>query len=526
MMGRKEEQMTLLMFDPREIIPQNHLLRKIDRMVDFDFIYDLVAPTYSDQGRPSIDPVCLIKMLLVGYLYGIKSERRLAEEISLNIAYRWFCGFNVSDKIPDHSSFTKNRKLRWQKCDLFTAIFARVVRKCVEQKLVDGEHMVADGSYIPANVSRGSWTDVQEEVQFSMQSYLDDLDSELEKQAGYKKPPEKSVVRKRTTSTTDTDSGYINHGTKRGIGYLTEMTVDCKYGIITGVDTFPANEKESLIILRHLQKQMTGSGIYFQQIALDRGYDTGAVHRGLELLGITGYIPGINFPNSPQKYGFNYDDKNDRFICPEGQCLTFQRLNCNKSTGKYLRCYQIQNDACLSCPRRASCFDKMGRRRRILASSCYPAFDRGHKRIGSPEYFAMMRRRKIWSEGSFSVLKREHLLSKIRKRGILNASEECLLSALALNLKRMASAIFFAFVQQVLISSHDVLGTQMLLFQQDLFLTQPARNRICDGTPSCADATQNIRKGEKGSISTAPVFMWAMEGEERKEPQTHKAAPR
>ena len=305
--------------------------------------------------------------------------------------------------------------------------------------------MVADGSYIPANVSRESWVDVEQEVQFSMQSYLDDLDAELAEQAGYKKPPEKTIFQKRTTSTTDPDCGYIHHGTKRGIGYLTEMTVDCKYGIITGVDTYPANEKESLVVLRHLQKQMSGTGVAFRRIALDRGYDTGAVHRGLELLGITGYIPGIDFPNSPEKYGFTYDDQKDCFICPKGRYLRFHRLNCNKSTGKYLRCYQIQDDTCLSCPRRSGCFDKTGRRRRILASSCYPAFYRGHERIGSPEYLAMMRRRKIWSEGSFAVLKREHLLSKIRKQGILNACEECLLSALALNLKRMVATIFFAF---------------------------------------------------------------------------------
>jgi hypothetical protein len=239
---------------------------------------------------------------------------------------------------------------------------------------------------VPANFSRESLVDIEGEMHFSMHSYLDDLDAELAAQAGYKRPPEKNMTSKRTTSATDPDCGYIHHGTKRGVGYLTEMTIDCKYGIITGVDTFPANEKESLVVLRHLQKQMGETGMAFRRIALDRGYDTGAVHRGLELLGITGYIPGIDFPNSPEKYGFTYDSTNDCFICPEGKHLEFHRLNCNKSTGKYLRCYQIEDDACLPCPRRSSCFDKTGRRRRILASSCYPAFHREHNRIGSPEY--------------------------------------------------------------------------------------------------------------------------------------------
>ena len=198
------------------------------------------------------------------------------------------------------------------------------------------------------------------------------------------------------------------------------------------------------LVLRHLERQQKQLGLSMEKVALDRGYDTGAVHRGLELLGITGYIPAIRFPNDPSKYGFSYDPQQDTFICPMGQPLVYHRLNCNKSTGKYLRCYQIQEDVCRKCTSRQTCFDKTGARRRILASSCYPAFYRGHLRVNTPEYLSMMRKRKIWAEGSFAAMKREHNLSKIRKRGILAATEECLLSAMALNLKRMVKAIFFA----------------------------------------------------------------------------------
>ena len=180
---------------------------------------------------------------------------------------------------------------------------------------------------------------------------------------------------------------------------------------------------------------------------MDRGYDTGAVHRGLELLGITGYIPAIRFPNDPSKYGFSYDPQQDTFICPMGQPLVYHRLNCNKSTGKYLRCYQIQEDVCRKCTSRQTCFDKTGARRRILASSCYPAFYRGHLRVNTPEYLSMMRKRKIWAEGSFAAMKREHNLSKIRKRGILAATEECLLSAMALNLKGWLKPSFLRYIR-------------------------------------------------------------------------------
>ena len=368
MMGRQSRQMAMIFVDIESLIPENHLLRKIERMVSFDFIYDLLAPYYPATGRPSVDPVSMFKMLLIGYLYGIKSERRLVEEVQLNIAYRWFCGFELDDTIPNHSTFSKTRTRKWQQSDLFQKAFYEIVKQCI-------------------------------------------------------------------------DSGYINHGSKRGIGYLMEATVDCKHGILTGVDVYSANEKESVLILRHLERQIN-LGIPMSRLALDRGYETGAVHRGLELLGITGYIPAIQFSNPPEKYGFSYDPQLDAFICPEGVPLTYHRLNCSKSTGKYLRCYQVEGDACMRCPKRPSCFDKAGIRRRVLASSCYPAFFRGHQRVGTPEYLAMMRLRKIWAEGSFSVLKREHCISKIRKRGILAATEECLLAAMALNLKRRVRKCF------------------------------------------------------------------------------------
>ena len=351
MMGRQSRQMAMIFVDIESLIPETHLLRKIERMVSFNFIYDLLAPYYPATGRPSVDPVSMFKMLLIGYLYGIKSERRLVEEVQLNIAYRWFCGFELDDTIPNHSTFSKTRTRKWQQSDLFQKAFYEIVKQCI-------------------------------------------------------------------------DSG-----------------LDCKHGILTGVDVYSANEKESVLILRHLERQIN-LGIPMSRLALDRGYETGAVHRGLELLGITGYIPAIQFSNPPEKYGFSYDPQLDAFICPEGVPLTYHRLNCSKSTGKYLRCYQVEGDACMRCPKRPSCFDKAGIRRRVLASSCYPAFFRGHQRVGTPEYLAMMRLRKIWAEGSFSVLKREHCISRIRKRGILAATEECLLAAMALNLKRMVNTIF------------------------------------------------------------------------------------
>lgn len=163
MMGHQSRQMAMLFVDIESLIPETHLLRKIERMVSFDFIYDLLAPYYPATGRPSVDPVSMFKMLLIGYLYGIKSERRLVEEVQLNIAYRWFCGFELDDTIPNHSTFSKTRTRKWQQGSLFQKAFYEIVKQCIDSRLIDGEAMAADGSYIPANVSRESWINVETE---------------------------------------------------------------------------------------------------------------------------------------------------------------------------------------------------------------------------------------------------------------------------------------------------------------------------------------------------------------------------
>lgn len=216
-MGRQSGQISMLILDIEEMIPENHLFRQINQLVSFDFIYDLAAAYYPANGRPSVDPISMFKMLLGGYLYGIKSERWPVKEVLLNIAYRWFCGFELGEKIPDHSTFSKTRVRKWNESCLFQQIFLEIVHRCMEQKLINGKEMASDGSYILAEVSRKGWVDIEVEVVQSMQSYLDNLDQELASQPGLKKFPTYTVTKKITTSTTDPECGYIYHGNKRGV---------------------------------------------------------------------------------------------------------------------------------------------------------------------------------------------------------------------------------------------------------------------------------------------------------------------
>ena len=439
MMGRKSKQLNMVMLDMEDLIPQDHLLRKIKAAIDFNFIYEEAESYYSPIGRPSIDPVCLMKMLLVGYLYGVRSERRLEEEVTLNIAYRWFCGFDLMDTIPDHSTFSQNRRRRFTDSTIFREIFNRIVRECIETGIVSGEIATSDGSFIPANVSWQSRIEITRVVEKSTVDYLKALDEELKNTIGYVPPYPTIVEKKELKSTTDPDCGYIHQDLKKGLGYLAEMTVDTANGIITGVDCYPANRRESDIILKHMERQQKENGLEIDKLGLDARYDVGAVHRGLEILGISGYTSLRYTHNNPMKEGFEYQPEKDCFKCREGKALTFSKLIFKKSTG-YYRLYSIESQSCRNCTKRNECKTASGQVR-INASPYYPAYYANRLRHETITYAHVKRLRGIWSEGTFAALKNYHNLKRHRKRGIHRATEECLFSATALNLKRFIKAV-------------------------------------------------------------------------------------
>jgi transposase len=429
----------MVMIDMEELIPKDHLVRKIKKSIDFDFIYEKAETYYSPIGRPSIDPVCLMKMLLVGYLYGIRSERRLEEEITLNIAYRWFCGFDLMDGIPDHSVFSQNRRRRFNDSSIFRELFNQIVRQCVEAGLVSGEAAVSDGSFVPANVSWESRVEITRTVEKSTVEYLDALDEELRLTEGYVEPYASVIEKKELKSTTDTDCGYIHHDTKKGLGYLAEVTVDTANGIITGVDCYPANRRESDIILKHIERQNNDNKLSIKKLGLDAGYDVGAVHRGLEIMGITGYTSLRHCHNNLMKEEFAYQPEEDVFKCGEGNALSFSKLTFKKGTG-YYRLYKIKPGSCGNCTKRAECM-ATNRTIRINASPFFPAYYANRMRHETPDYKHVKRLRGIWAEGAFAAMKNYHNLKRHRKRGLHRATEECVLSATALNIKWFIKAV-------------------------------------------------------------------------------------
>lgn len=241
MMGQLPAAQNALFYDfnLEQHIPPDHLLRQINQFLDFDTIRNHLKPFYSHTGRPSIDPELMIRMLLVGYCYGIRSERRLCDEINMNLAYRWFCQLGLEDVIPDHSSFSKNRHGRFRASDLLRMVFDTVVRRCIEEELVKGEGFAIDASFIRADVSRQraehspvDWTPAKTESR-AVREYLDVLNQSTELNR-----PQKSV------SLTDPMAQWS--GANKGPAefyYSTNYMIDVENNIIMDAEASPSTHR-------------------------------------------------------------------------------------------------------------------------------------------------------------------------------------------------------------------------------------------------------------------------------------------
>lgn len=177
--SNKEKQTSYEFVCIEDLVPQDHLLRKIDRYIDFSFITEKVRPYYCENnGRPSIDPVVLFKMMLIGYWFGIRSERQLEKEIQTNIAYRWFLGLNFGDKVPDHTTISWNRRTRFANTSVFQDIFDEIVLLAVNHRMVGGRALMSDSTHLKANANKKKYT--KQMVEVSTRSYEEDLNQAIE----------------------------------------------------------------------------------------------------------------------------------------------------------------------------------------------------------------------------------------------------------------------------------------------------------------------------------------------------------
>ncbi len=269
------------------LVPKDHILRKIDKYIDFSFIRDLTKDFYChDNGRPAFDPIILFKMLFIGYLFGIRSERQLVKEIEVNVAYRWFLGFSLTDKIPDHSTISQNRIRRFKDTNVVEEIFNNIVRQAMNKNLVGGKILYSDSTHLKANANKKKFKEI--EVTPSVKEYMEELNDAIDydRENHNKKPLKKNqkTVQNKTikSSTTDPDSGYmVRDGKPKGFFYLDHRTVDSKYNIITDVYVTPGNVNDVDPYLSRLDAQIEKFHFDVKYVGLDAGYFTSPICKGI-----------------------------------------------------------------------------------------------------------------------------------------------------------------------------------------------------------------------------------------------------
>jgi transposase len=424
-------------------VPADHLLRGIDRFLNLGELRRHLAPFYSDTGRPSIDPELMVRMLLVGYSFGIRSERRLCEEVHLNLAYRWFCRLGLEDTVPDHSTFSKNRHGRFRESDAFRHLFESVVERCMKEGLVGGEGFAIDASVIKADANRSRSTareepeglpDAQHATR-AVREYLAALDEQGE--------PSTAPA---SISPTDPAARWTAVDGPAFYAYSTNYLIDVQAGIIVDVEATPAWRTAEINATRTMIERVEQRfDLKPERLIGDSAY--GAA----ELLGwmvnekaIEPHVPVCDKTQRNDETlsssDFQWNEQADEYRCPQGNVLRSQRR-----ASKILRThitkagtiiYRASQSDCASCPMKARCCPNTPMRK--IARSVHESARDVARDIAKTVAYKQSRKDRKKVEMLFAHLKRILNLGRLRLRGLSGARDEFLLAAAAQNLRRMA----------------------------------------------------------------------------------------
>jgi len=448
MMGdRKVDQGSLFyQFSLDRHVPTGHMLRSVDRFVDLEGVRAHLAPFYSATGRPSIDPELMIRMLLVGYCFGIRSERRLCDEVHLNLAYRWFCRLGLDGDVPDHSTFSKNRHGRFRDSDLLRTLFETVVSRCMAEGLVGGEAFAVDASLIAADANRqrrvaerGALDPTSNRAVSEYLAVLDDA------AFGAATPIEPKVI-----SPTDPAARWTAAaGGPAVFTYADNYLIDLKHAVIMDVEATTAVRQAEVGAARTMiDRTAQRHDVTPVRLAADTAYGSADMLAWLvDERGIEPHIPV--FDKSGRTDGtfsrddFTYKEDGDFYVCPEGKELHKRR---RRLADRWVAMeapgtvnYRAAQRDCEACPMKLRCCPHEPRRK-VPRSIHEAARDRA-RAIARTDAYVTSRRERKKVEMLFAHLKRILRLDRLRLRGPCGARDEFLLAATAQNLRKLAKLV-------------------------------------------------------------------------------------
>jgi transposase len=440
-------------FNLDDVVPPEHLVRKIDAVLDLGWVHKELAPYYSHTGRPSIDPELMIRMLIVGYVFAIRSERMICREIQVNLAYRWYCRLGIEDHVPDHSAFSRARHERFRESDVLRRVFERVVTICIVAGLVGGEAFSIDASLIKADVDKHKrvpgdqpidWP-AREEASRAVRAYLAALDAARggdegeggdgggSNDGGGGKPPKE-------VSLTDPQAAWVaRKGVDPFFAYDANYLIDNKLGIIVDAEGTRANRSDEIAITETMLDRVERRfGLAPQRLAGDTAYGAAKLLKWLWDRGITPHVPV--WDKSKQTGGrftkedFVFDRDRNVYICPAGAALTHSGI---VDQGRILP-YRASTTDCSICKLKPQCTTAASRK---VSRDIDEDIRDQVRALANTEAFQLSRRERKKVEMRFAHMKRIHRLDRLRLRGLSGAKDEVLLTATAQNLRRLAKLL-------------------------------------------------------------------------------------
>jgi transposase len=428
-------------FHLNDAVPEDHLVRKIDAALDLSWLRGELAPHYSSMGRPSIDPELMIRLLVVGYVFAIRSERLICREVQVNLAYRWFCKLGIEDTIPDHSAFSRARNERFREGDVFRRVFERVVEACIAAGLVGGEGFAVDASLIQADANKQrsiagpDWRRDRDPARSSraVKEYLATLDDTAWGAA--------SDVVPKFVSPSDPAAQWTGaHKGPAFFAYSDNYLIDVKFGVIVDVEASRAiRQAEVGAAKTMIERTEERFGLKPERLAADTAYGAASMLNWLvEEKGIAPHIPV--FDRSKRDDGtfsrsdFRYDPASDVYHCPAGKTLTTTGTLVNDGTTLL---YLARKHDCDGCELKALCCPKVPFRR--IPRDVHEHARDVARSFADTEAFEQSRRERKKIEMRFAHLKRILKLGRLRLRGPRGAQDEFVLAGIAQNLRRFAS---------------------------------------------------------------------------------------
>ena len=440
MMGRltRDQGQLFYAFQLDEVVPDDHLVREIAGVLDLSWVHAELAPYYSSLGRP----VLMIRMLVIGYVFAIRSERALCREVRVNLAYRWFCKLGIEDEIPDHSAFSRARNERFRDSNIFRRIFERVVEACIAAELVGGEGFAVDASLIAADANKqrslpgSEWNRARDPKTASraVKEYLATLDD-----AAFGAATE---VQPKFVSPSDPAAQWT--GAMRGpafFAYADNYLVDVKFGVIMDVEASRAIRQAEVGAARMMiDRTERRFGLKPERLAADTAYGSAPTLDWLvNEKKIAPHIPVID--KSKREDGtfsredFTFNEKRDIYTCPAGKALTTTRKVVNDDQ----LLYRASKHACDNCWFKMRCCPKEPARK--IPRSIYEGARDVARSLAGTQAFERSRHERKRVEMLFAHLKRILKLGRLRLRGPRGAQDEFTLAAIAQNLRRLAKLV-------------------------------------------------------------------------------------